>query len=136
MSGLLLDLQLEGGVQDGFERVRGAVIAAVHEDEFVLEIVFETEGVGRGIDGLDKGLVRPGGNGDEFVADGAAIFQTLSHEAVEGDDEVGVFEDALVSEFEDAGGEAGWFYFSKREELVGVEVHGPIDGGDAADGGG
>ena len=60
-------LEAHGGVEDGLERVGWAVVAAVHEDEFVLEVVLEAEGVGLRIDRLDEALVRPGRNGDQLV---------------------------------------------------------------------
>ena len=70
-----------------------------------------------------------------LCADGFAILQTLRHEAVEGDDEVGVLEDALVDEFKSTRGEAGWLDFSQGEELIGVEVHCPVHRRHTADGG-
>ena len=128
--------QAHGRVEQSLERVGGAVIAGVHENEFVLEIVLQPEGVVGRIDRLDEVLVRPGGDGHELVSDRLASLEAAGHETIEGDDEIGMFEDALVDELEDARREAGGFYFAEGEELIGVEVHGPVDGGDTSDGGG
>jgi len=114
------------GLDEGIERMAGGVVASVHDDELVLQLVFPTETLASGGVEGDFGL-RPEGNDVDFCLRDAFGEESFSHVGIEDDDARGAMEAPAGCVFKQAGEEGIGLEPTEGDDLVGVEVHDPRD---------
>ena len=123
-----------GGIEKGVERMNRAVIAAIHEDEFILQLVLLKKGIlvpGNDFESLLKGPWRD----NEYLV--VQVWSFLSHvgghEFIRCDDSGGSLEEAPVKEIENPGREALRANDSLGDCLIGIQIHDPEVEWDAPD---
>ena len=116
-----------GCLEEGVEGVAGAMIAGVHDDKFAVHAMGMAEAFAGGGIEADSVIVSPGRNGGDSGARNPFGGNTVGHEAVEGDDAVGMGEAEAGEAVECAGGQGPGLEPAGSDGFIRVEIHDPIN---------
>ncbi len=125
-------LEKECGVEKRTQWIGRAMITRIHDDEFAIEVMSGSEWVLIVGQGLEVRFVRPRWHDLHLGLHVGAGAKAIAHESIEGHDERRFFENDLVGQFEHTRDDIVRAKFPHRDELIGIEIHGPIRNGKPA----